>query len=195
MHTAHEPKKNRITFNPMRDDNHLLWAGLLLVLATLVTINAAYIVTELKNDSESSSQSDAQPVTRPHVLRSTQTAHTPSLVASINKIAEIDKSDPAFTLEDNETLLSMMLTITNRTSSSQFFIPTSVLYVHTGKGDYRPLHPSIYVTDQIFSGTLKPGQTVSGQISFSVPKQEINPLLYIDTGWNDEVPIVFSPLK
>jgi hypothetical protein len=176
-----------------KDENHLLLASLILGIATLVIINAAYVVNRLTAPAPVTETTPT--VSWPHVLRSTQTARTPALIASVGKVSESDKADPAFTLDDGETLLAMDLSITNRTAGSQDFIPTSDLYVHTSQGDYRPLHPSMYVTQQIFSGTMKPGQTVSGQISFSVPKQATDPLLYIDTGWNSEVPVVFAPLK
>ena len=167
-------------------ESKLVVSAILVGLVILVIISGIYVSNHLQSTDFYSQL---------HVTTSTEHAQTKSVAADISQISEIDKHDPAFTLADSEVLLVMRLRLTNRTTTEQYFIPTANLYVRTGQGDYRPLHPSVFVKNQIFSGTLKPGQTIEGQVSFSVPRTATNPLLYIDTGWNAEVPIVFSPLK
>ena len=175
----HKESKSRI-------ENKLVPSAILVALVVLVIIAGIFVRNHLQS-TDFYSQS--------HVTVSTEQVQTKSLAAAISQISEIDKRDPAFTLADTEVLLVMRLELTNKTASEQYFIPTANLYVRTGQGDYRPLHPSMFIKDPIYSGTLKPGQTIVGQISFSVPRTATNPMLYIDTGWNAEVPVVFSPLK
>jgi hypothetical protein len=171
--------------NP-RQINGLLLPAILLALACILLVNGFYIQNRL------STANNGPPS---HVLTSHDTATTPSLTASIGNVTENSKFDPAFTLADGETMLIMTLSITNRTKVTQDFIPTSNLYIRTPVGDYRPLHPSMYVTKQIGSGKIAPGQTKTGQISFGVPDKASDLKLYIDTGWNDEVPVVFYALR
>lgn len=174
------------------DENYLVRTGLVLVLVTLAIMNAAYIVTNLRNTSDSSGSGYGN---QPHRLLSNQTAQTPSVEASISDVSESARPDPAFKLAEGEKLLLVRLKLANSTKTPQQFIPTSALYVRTPQGDMRMMHPSLFIVDQIYSGTMKPGQTIEGQIAFSVPKNATEPLLYIDTGWNNEIPIVFKPLQ
>ena len=44
-------------------------------------------------------------------------------------------------------------------------------------------------------GILTPGKTVTGQLSFAVPKILAHPLLYIDLGWGDTAPVVIDVMK
>ncbi len=53
----------------------------------------------------------------------------------------------------------------------------------------------MYVTKQIAAGKIAPGKTISGQISFGIPKSATNPLLFVDTGWGNEAPIVIDVLR
>ena len=168
------------------EDNQLVVTSLVVLLSALVVINASYLASRLSQSASAQAS---------HVLTSHQVASTHSLTASITNMSENSAPDPAFTLDDSEVILIMTLSITNHTSHIQDFIPTSQLYVRTRDGDYRPLHPSMFVTKPIVSGKIKPGQTITGQVSFSVPKASTNPLLYVDTGWNDDVPVVFNVLE
>jgi hypothetical protein len=182
--TNARPRRARVR-TLLADENRLLVACLVLLLSAILIVNAMYVVNRLAAPENESS----------HVLTSKQPARTPALSASISNISENNEVDRAFTLADDETMLIMTLTITNHTDVTQDFIPTSQLYVRTRSGDYRPMHPSIYAKNQIPGGKIRPGQTLSGQISFGVPKQATNPLLYVDTGWNDEAPVVFDVLR
>lgn len=170
----------------IKDEKHLLLMSLVLLLAAALVINAIYITNQLKA---------AQAYNGGHVLTSSQTAQTPELAAAVKNVSESDKIDIAFTLPEGETMLVMDFSITNHTKSIQDFIPTSQLYVRTRVGDYRPLHPSLKVKNAIKAGQIAPGETISGQISFGVPKAATNPLLFVDTGWEAAAPVVFDVLK
>ena len=167
------------------DENRLLTSSLVVLLSAFIVLAAAYVAHQIRQP-----EYDAG-----HVLTSNQPARSPAISASISSISEKNIKDPAFTLADDETILIMTLSITNHTSITQDFIPTSHLYVRTRSGDYRPLHASMFVKKQIPGGKILPGKSLTGQISFGVPKSATNPLLYIDTGWDDEAPIVFDVLQ
>ena len=181
---------NRKPWRHWRDENNLLVAALLLALSSLLIVNGVYVVNHLSNTSAATPGTPAT-----HQLTSQAVAQTPSLTARISKVTENSTPDPAFTLPDGQTMLIMNLSITNRTSAAQDFIPTNNLYVRTPTGDYSALHASMFVTKPLPSTKLAPGQTVSGQISFGVPAHASSLLLYIDTGWNSEVPVVYNVLQ
>lgn len=188
--TAHPQRKQAtraLSHLHIKDEDRLLFASLIIVLAAFLVINATYVAHHWSQEDTVGSTAT--------ILTAQQHANTPAFFASISHISEDIRVDPAFTLADGETMLIMNLTIANNSAIDQNFIPSTQLYIRTQGGDYRPLHPSMFVTNQIFSGTLKPHQEVSGQISFGVPKTATNPLLYIDTGWLDQTPTVFSTLK
>jgi hypothetical protein len=177
-HRQHKsPKGSRLY---QYDTTNLILLGL-----ALLAVNALFVVNRI----------DAKKTVVSQILTSQQAASTPVLSAKISNVAEINKPDPAFTLSDGETLLTFDLSITNNTNEQQNLVPVNHFYVRTREGDYRTLHPSIYVHNGLPSGELKPHQTVKGPVSFGVPKQATDLYFYIDTGWNNQVPVVFNVLK
>jgi hypothetical protein len=173
------------------NDARLLLSSLVVLLCSIFIINAMYIMSHSKNTS---ALDQAKPVAG-IVLSSQQTAKTPALTASVSSVSEDNRHDPAFTLDDTQTMLVATLSITNNTSSAQDFLPANQLYVRAHSGEYSQMHPSMFLTNPIAAGKINPGQTIKGQISFGVPKSEPHPLLYIDTLWNNQVPTVFDILK
>ena len=166
-------------------ENRLLLAAYLLLLTSVVIIGSFYAANQINNQDKNTSI----------VLTAQQTAVSDTLTASVKGIYTNPDFDPAFTLDESETMLILTLSITNKTESEKDFIPTNDLYVRTREGDYRPLHPSIRVNNPIKAGKIKPGETFSGQVSFAVPKSAPRILFYIDTQWESTVPVVFDVFK
>lgn len=177
---------HKLVKRPFEDENRLLLRSLIVLLSAAVIINASYVVSRMTRTAV---------VLPGAVLGSGSVAETDALSVSVSSISESNVPDPAFTLDDNETMLILTLHVKNNTKLTQDFIPTSALYVRTRSGDYRPLHPSMAVTKPIAGGKIAPGATLNGQVSFSVPKQATDPLLYVDPGWGNQVPVVFHVLK
>lgn len=167
------------------NENRVLLAGQLLLLTTAVIIGSLYAANQISNHNGNTSV----------VLNAQQTAASDILTASVKGIYTNPEFDPAFTLDESETMLILTLSITNKTESEKDFIPTNDLYVRTREGDYRPLHPSVRVNNPIKAGKIKPGETFSGQVSFAVPKSAPRILFYIDTQWESTVPVVFDVFK
>ena len=79
------------------------------------------------------------------------------------------------------------------TTQKQTLTPVTQLYVRDRDGGYYPLRASSYTFKNPLQATvLLPGQVVTGQIAFAIPKNTALPLLYIDFGWNDLAPSVIS---
>lgn len=130
-------------------------------------------------------------VNRP-VLRVTslQTGKNSVLTARVENVGTITAADPAFAVDPSENMLVMKLTVKNTSSQKQHFIPVTQLYIRSGEGDYSALHPSSHVARPLPATDLYPNQSVSGEISFVIPKRLATPLLYVDTGWDSAAPIV-----
>ncbi len=175
-----------------KDENRLLFTSFVILVAALVIVNTIFWI------DHSSQQNTVVhvPVTdkNSRVLTSLETGENSALRVSIKDVSENDKKDYAFTLPPTETMLIMNISITNETDVSQQLIPVNQLYVRTDEGIYAGLHASMYVTDPLAADELPAGKTATGQISFNVPKNADRPLLYVDTGWDDTVPLVFDVL-
>ncbi len=187
---SQEIKKEWKHLNKFKDENRLLFAAFIIVLTSIVVLNAFYVIN--------SSNSQKRPVITQdettQILTSRQTGSNTAQTVSVSNVAENDKKDYAFTIDPSETMLILDVSITNNTNDTQHLIPANQLYVRSSEGDYATLHASMYVKTPLQSQDLAPGKTAKGQVSFNVPKREAKPLLYVDTGWDNHVPIVFDVL-
>ncbi|HET6925186.1 MAG TPA: DUF4352 domain-containing protein [Candidatus Saccharimonadales bacterium] len=178
----------------IRDDEHLLFPTFIIVLLTIIVINTTYI---LNKQSAAAGRADeiTNVVSRPQkVLTSERTASSTAYTISVSRVTENNTFDPAFPYPANETMLILTLTIKNTSGGPQQLTPAQQLFVRSQDGDYAPMHASSYLATQLPAATVKPGQTVSGQVSFAIPKSQGRPLLYVDLGWNNYGPAVFDVL-
>jgi uncharacterized protein YxeA len=129
------------------------------------------------------------------VLTSQQIAKSNAYTIAISSVGEINKYDPAFTIAEDEALLVATISITNNTNIKQDLYPVNQIYVRSNEGSFYQLHPSMFVTEPLQADPVDPGQTAKGEISFAIPKNLGQPLLYIDLGWDNYVPVVYDVLK
>lgn len=180
-----------IRFIEGKDEEHLLFTGFVIILIGLVILIGVRII---QNDPTTFRFINrVQP--HPGILSTSQYAMTDAVDATVSNVGTNDAVDPAFTLPDDQTLLTMDIAITNKTAITQNFFPVTQLYIRSREGGYFQMHPSTMLTNPIESGAISSGQTINGQVSFAIPKQLTQPLLYIDTGWGDIVPIVYDVFK
>lgn len=166
--------------------------SVVVVLSALLTTAVSYLsradvkVVDVQN-SDQISKSD-------RVLTSHQIASSDAYTIAIGSVTENDKKDPAFTISESETMLIADITITNNSAHTQDLLPSTQLYVRSREGSTYGMHPSVYVTSPLQAEKVLPGQTIQGQVSFAVPKILDRPLLYIDLGWDNYVPVVYDIL-
>lgn len=177
----------------IRDDNHLIFLGLLIVLTCLLVLGGIAVINH-SLVRVTGGVTELLP-SRDKVLTSTQEGKTTAFTVSISSVTETDKPDPAFTLAAGQTLLMLNISLTNKTDQVQDVIPVNQLFVRSRTGYYASMHPSTFITKPLVAGTVEPGATVTGQVSFSVPKQLAQPLLYVDPGWANQSPVVFDVLR
>ncbi len=190
---AKELQKEYRHFEKFRDENSLLFAVFVLGIAALVIINTIFWVQYTSKRYEQQNKQTAT-IVNLTTATSLQTAHNFAVSARVSNVAEQTKTDPAFTLPEGETLLVMDIEITNKTDKTQHLIPVSQFYVRSDEGDYAVLHPSVFVPQPLPAQDLKPGESASGALSFSVPKRIASPLVYIDTMWDNSTPLVIDVL-
>ncbi|MGV9001943.1 MAG: DUF4352 domain-containing protein [Candidatus Saccharimonadaceae bacterium] len=190
-----EAKREWKHLKKFKNENHLLFTAFIVLLSAGIIINSVYMYQLTKNSAKQNNQ--AATLTVPDsakYLTSHQAGANSALQVKVSNVTETDKVDRAFTILPDETMLIASIEITNTTTDTQQLIPVSQLYVRSSEGDYSALHASSFVTTPLAATELAPGKTASGQISFNVPKQVAHPLLYVDTGWGNTVPIVFDIL-
>lgn len=179
--------RNLLRFN---DENRLLFAAFIVVLCSLLVINGLFLMNTL---STSPPPVQTREQTNQYVTSHFE-ATNGALTAKIKNVTENDKKDYAFTLDPSETMLIMDIVIKNTTNQTQHLIPSTQLYTRSNEGDFAQLHASMYVTNPLPAKDLVPGESVSGQISFNVPKRVAMPLVYVDTGWGNYGPVIFDAL-
>lgn len=177
-----------------KDENQILFFAFVILIIALVVINSFYIIHRAQQTATPTVNKTVLVADSALRLTSQQAGKNVAELVKISNVTELDKKDFAFPLDEGEVLLMMDVTITNRTALKQQLIPSSQFYVRDDDGGYYPLHASMYVTKAIPATDMKPGDTVTGQVSFAVPKSLAHPLLYVDTGWAKVVPIVYDVL-
>jgi Domain of unknown function (DUF4352) len=191
-----EVKREWRHFLKFKDENYLLFTAFVVLIAAAVIINAVYIIKRNNdNDSTSTKAKILILAGSTKILASQQPGGNDSETVKISSVTENDKNDPAFTIDPSETMLILNISITNNTNDSQPMIPVNQFYVRTSEGDLIKMHASMYVTSPLIASTVAPHKTVTGQLSFNVAKHIAHPLLYIDTGWGNNVPLVYDVLR
>ncbi len=181
-----------VRFLDRKDEDRLIFAAFVLVMTALVVVSTMKLINEERKEHYDVVRI---PSVSSKLLTTHQQGITDGYDVMIKDVGVSNEADRAFPLESDEVLLTMSLEITNRTNSQQDFVPVSQIYVRSKDGDYFQLHPSSHVKTPIAAGAILPGQTISGQISFAIPKRLSKPLLYIDPAWDDFAPVVFDVFK
>ncbi|MBC7746868.1 DUF4352 domain-containing protein [Pedobacter sp.] len=187
-----EAKREWRHFVKFKDENHLLFTAFVIVIATALVINTIYIIDQSGPNRTTAVQT--APTASEKVLTSLQTGENDAMTVTVSHVTENSDKDKAFTIDPKETMLILTIAITNNTDSIQSLIPVNQFFVRTNEGDTIALHVSSFVTSPLAATELVSGETVTGQLSFNVPKHISSPLLYIDTGWGKNVPLVFDVL-
>lgn len=179
-----------VKFIERKDEDHLIFAGFVVIVTALVFVTSLRILDRKIVTKASSSQSSE--VRSDQLLSSTQLGTNGVFSVQITSVTARVDPDPAFPLEEDETLLIVDIFITNESLTKQDLVPVNQLFVRSRDGGYYQMHPSTNITAPLAATSLEPGQTVSGQISYAIPKRLSRPLLYVDLGWNDALPIIFD---
>lgn len=175
-------------FERFRHEHSLVFAAFVLALTALVVVNTLFMVHTLRREQ------NVQPVVYSRISTSLQLASNGALQAQVRNVAT-ELSDDLFQVSDIQAVLIMDITIKNTTTRTQQFIPVNQLYVRSEDGTHSALHMSSHAPKPIPASELKPGQSVSGQLSFVIPRSAERPLLYIDTGWDNSTPLVVDVLR
>lgn len=192
-HEAQELQKEYKHFRKFRDENSLLFGVFVFGLAALVVINTVFWMhwtSERLYDKASAHNV----LVYPKIAKSLQDSRNGALEVKVKDVQLNSKQDVAFDLEEGMTMLIMDITLKNTSQQTQKFIPVSQLFVKTEVGGISKLHASMHVTSPLAAGDVRPGDSVSGQVSFAVLKNTERPLLYVDTGWDDTTPLVIDVL-
>ncbi|MFZ1249019.1 MAG: DUF4352 domain-containing protein [Candidatus Saccharimonadales bacterium] len=190
---AHELQVEYKRFERFRNENSLLLSVFVLGIAALVIINTLFWVQVSRHRLTKEAKLTTT-ITSLKTMTSLQTAHNFAVTAFVANVGGSTTTDNAFPVRDDEILLLMDVTITNKTALSQQLTPVSQLYIRSVDGDYIKLHPSMQVKKPLEPQELGPGKVATGQLSFVIPKEMTSPLLYIDTGWDRSTPLVIDVL-
>ena len=174
-------------FERFRHEHSLVFAAFVLALTALVVVNTLFMVHTLRREQ------NVQPVVYSRISTSLQLASNGALQAQVRNVAT-ELSDDLFQVSDIQAVLIMDITIKNPTPRPQHSIQFNQLYVRSEEGPPGALHMPPHAPNPPPASELKPGQSVSGQLSFVIPRSAEKPLLYIDTGWDNSTPLVVDVL-
>ncbi len=192
-HEAQELQREYKRFRKFRDENSLLFGVFVFGLAALIVINTVFWMhwTAQRLYDKASTHNV---IVYPKVAKSLQDSRNDAVEVEVKNVQLNSKQDKAFALEEGMTMLIMNVTIKNTSKQTHELMPVNQLFVKTEVGDISKLHASMHVSSPLPASTVKPGQSVSGQVSFAVLKNTERPLLYVDTGWDDTTPLVIDVL-
>jgi|GEM_PF-3644053 len=171
------------------DEERVLFFGIIILITVMTSWFVSAYGTNQKKQASVVRYGNAN-----KILKSQELAKTPAYIIQVLSASENSQQDRAFSYEDSGTMLIANISITNTTTKEQDIIPSIQFYVRTADGLYYQMHPSMFVTEPMQTGKVKPGATVKGQISFVVPKILTHPYLYLDLGWDGYTPTVYDIL-
>lgn len=188
-----ELRKEYGRFRRFTDENSLLMGVFLLGLVGLLIINTLFWVqwTKLADDKR---RRDEIGALSQHITRTLEPSMNHALSVEVRNVTLNNSEDKAFGVADGETMLIMDIKVTNKSDNTQQLIPANNFYVRSNRGVYSQLHASMHVRRPIAMRDVKPGEVVEGQLSFAVPKTADTLWLYIDTNWENTVPLVIDVL-
>lgn len=189
-----ETKELRKEYGRLRkfsDENSLIVGVIALGVAALVVVSTLYWVYVTEQNAALREDQHIQQLSRRRTT-SLERASNGTVEVTVKNVTTNSDADPAFGVSDDMTMLIMQMTIKNLSRQTQQLIPAHQLYVRSSEGDYQSLHASMHVTAPIPMKDLRPGESVSGEVSFAVPKRLDTPLVYVDTGWNASLPLVID---
>jgi len=175
-----------------RHDHSLMFAAFTIALTALVVINTLFIY---KMIAEGLFDTDTrQQLVYPSRTTSLQLASNSAISAQVRNVTVVDTVDPMFARDPSMAMLVMELTVRNKTNETQHFIPVNHVFVRSEDGTYSALTMTSFAKKPISAAEIAPGEAVTGDVSFAIPKSAANPLMYVDTGWNRSVPLVVDVL-
>jgi hypothetical protein len=90
-------------------------------------------------------------------------------------------------------LLILTLSVTNETTEEEFAIIPFDFYLNDSAGKVMEISYSAYLDKPMDSGSLKPGQTMSGEVAYDVPADKDDLSFFWMPGWcSDKVVIKFG---
>lgn len=113
----------------------------------------------------------------------------------IISVEQIKPKDPTSKEDlDGKKAFIIRLQVTNDTDAKQIFIPTNHLFLKSRDGQIAQMQPMLGVKDAIYSGPIEPGASIEGEVSFIVDATSQDFWLYLDTRWNNSMPML-APLE
>lgn len=104
---------------------------------------------------------------------------------------KVVQNEPAFKPAEGNEIIILKMSLTNTTNSLQHFLPSFHTYIRDEEGQTFELHPTLSVTDPLPAADLNPGESVSGELSYEIPKNLKNFRFYVDPYWDRMAPVVF----
>jgi len=122
------------------------------------------------------------PPAAPRTTALGQTFTTQAYSLQLSGLKYDSTGDDTYKPAAGDEFVIMTLTVKNMTDQDLQFLPVLQTYLKDSSGQSYSLAPAP-LDNPIESGSILPGDTISGQVSYEVPigKRDIN--LYFDSGW------------
>lgn len=118
---------------------------------------------------------------------------TAALSAEVNSVTEVPARElMSGNVIDTQKGLIIHVSITNNTDVEQYFLPVNQVFIKGSDDSIYQMSPLAGVRNPITAGAVAPGETLEGDMSFAVNKEETDNWLYIDTRWNGMSPLVIK---
>jgi hypothetical protein len=87
----------------------------------------------------------------------------------LGAVQSIEK-DPAFTPAPDQDIVIIPVTLTNHAKTNYQFLPALSTYIRDEEGGIYKMHPTVYLKNPLPAGDVAAGATVSGELSYAIPK-------------------------
>lgn len=171
-HLRHAEKR----LGQSRQLNVISMVMLVLGLATLGT--GAYLVQRANQATPKATST----VAAPRATALGQALATAAYNLRLSDLKYDQTGDDTYKPASGNEFVVITLTISNLTSQSLQFLPVLQTYLKDSRGKSYSLTPAP-LDSPIQSGSLLPGDTISGQVSYEVPIGTTDLNLYFDSGW------------
>ncbi len=179
--TPHHP-----TARHPRTAHHIKWS--LPSAAVIIGLVVGFGIVML---SRSSSMTFTPHLLHTHSVTVGETARSDIYEMTVSRLVRVE-SDVAFPPAAGDDILVVTLKLQNTSHQSLGFFPSIQTYIRDDQGNTYVMHPTLAMADPLPAGDIAAGQTVTGQLSYEIPKKLTTFRLYVDPAWLQMVPVVFE---
>lgn len=186
-HTRHAAKQAEHHLHHAEHHLHLarrlnLLSLIMLIIGVGSVAVGAHLIKTANDKAQTPVETNTVAVHAPQAKPFGQTLSTKAYELTLSNLRHDSVGDAVYKPANGDEFVVFTIKVKNSTASQLQFLPVLQAYLKDSAGKTYSMTPAP-LTNPIQAGGVKGGDTISGQISFEVPKGKTDLNFYFDPGW------------